>query len=420
MGMPSEDVVVVQHGKNADEPCVITVNCPDKTGLGSDLCRIIFEFGLSITKADVSTDGKWCYVVLWVVHPLRSTRVGWSSLKKRLLSICPSCLIPFYFESATLPKPSQVYLLKFLSLNRKGLLHDVTQVLSDLELTIHRVKVSTMPDSRVMDLFFITDGMELLHTKRRQVDTCERLNTVLEESCLSCELQLAGPEFEGFQQGFSCLPPAVAEELFSSKLSDDESCLQAPTPELTQFKKAKISMDNSLSPSHTLLQIHCVDQKSLLYDITRTLKDFNIKISYSRFSSNKNGCREVDLFIQQMDGKKILDPEKQSVLSSSLKMEILHPLRVVITSRGPDTELLVANPVELSGKGRPRVFYDVTVALKTLGICIFLAEIGRHSTSNCTWEVYRFLLDENCEFPLANSNTRTQIVDRVRRSLMGW
>ncbi|RWR81637.1 ACT domain-containing protein ACR9 isoform X2 [Cinnamomum micranthum f. kanehirae] len=400
MGMPSEDVVVVQQGKNADEPYVITVNCPDKTGLGSDLCRIIFEFGLSITKADVSTDGKWCYVILWVVPPLRSMRVRWSSLKERLLSICPSCLIPFYFDSATLPKPSQVYLLKFLSVNRKGLLHDVTQVLSDLELTIHRVKVSTMPDGRV--------------------DTCERLNTVLEESCLSCELQLAGQEYEGFQQGFSCLPPAVAEELFSSKLSDDESCLQALTPELTQLKKAKISMDNSLSPSHTLLQIHCVDQKSLLYDITRTLKDFNIKISYSRFSSNKNGCREVDLFIQQMDGKKILDPEKQSVLSSSLKMEILHPLRVVITSRGPDTELLVANPVELSGKGRPRVFYDVTVSLKMLGICIFLAEIWRHSTSNRAWEVYRFLLDENCEFPLANSNTRTQIVDRVRRTLMGW
>lgn len=50
---------------------------------------------------------------------------------------------------------------------------------------------------------------------------------------------------------------------------------------------------------------------------------------------------------------------------------MLHPLRVTVASRGPDTELLVANPVELSGKGRPRVFYDVTFALKKLGICIF-------------------------------------------------
>lgn len=50
---------------------------------------------------------------------------------------------------------------------------------------------------------------------------------------------------------------------------------------------------------------------------------------------------------------------------------MLHPLRVTVASRGPDAELLVANPVELSGLGRPRVFYDVTFALKKLGICVF-------------------------------------------------
>lgn len=66
-----------------------------------------------------------------------------------------------------------------------------------------------------------------------------------------------------------------------------------------------------------------------------------------------------------------MDPEKQSALCSRLKVEMLHPLRVVISNRGPDTELLVANPVELSGKGRPRVFFDATLALKMLGICIF-------------------------------------------------
>jgi hypothetical protein len=34
---------------------------------------------------------------------------------------------------------------------------DVTQVLCELEFTIRRVKVSTMPDGNVLDLFFITD-----------------------------------------------------------------------------------------------------------------------------------------------------------------------------------------------------------------------------------------------------------------------
>lgn len=76
-----------------------------------------------------------------------------------------------------------------------------------------------------------------------------------------------------------------------------------------------------------------------------------------------------------------MDPEKQEAICSRLKLEMLHPLRVVITNRGPDTELLVANPTELSGRGRPRVFYDVTSALKSLGICVFLvsANMTGHS-----------------------------------------
>lgn len=419
MGVPNDDVVLIQKGKRPGEPHVITVNCPDKTGLGCDICRIILDFGLYITKGDISTDGIWCYIVLWVV-PHSSSIIRWTNLKNRLMLECPSCSVSFYFNQlSTRPTCSPVYLLKLFCLDRKGLLHDVTQVLCELELSIQRVKVTTTPDGRVLDLFFITDNRELLHTKKRQDETCEQLHAVLGESCINCELQLAGPECD-CHQGVSSLSPVVAEELFRFELSDKETRLQALSPDMTKLKKANVVVDNSLSPAHTLLQIHCVDHKGLLYDIMRTLKDCNMKISYGRFSPNSQGYRDLDLFIQQKDGKKIVDPEKQSAICSRLKMEMLHPLRVIIANRGPDTELLVANPVELCGKGRPRVFYDVTLALKVLGICVFSAAIGRYSTSEREWEIYRFLLDENCKFQLSSMVAREQIVDRVRRALMGW
>lgn len=73
----------------------------------------------------------------------------------------------------------------------------------------------------------------------------------------------------------------------------------------------------------------------------------------------------------QVDGKKIVDPSKQKSLVSRLRVELLRPLRVAVLSRGPETELLVTNPVELSGKGRPLVFYDITLALKMLNTGIF-------------------------------------------------
>lgn len=79
----------------------------------------------------------------------------------------------------------------------------------------------------------------------------------------------------------------------------------------------------------------------------------------------------MDLFIMQADGKKITDSHKRNALCSRLRMELIHTLKVDVISRGPDTELLVVNPVELSGRGRPLVFYDITLALKILNISIF-------------------------------------------------
>ncbi|XP_034918919.1 ACT domain-containing protein ACR9 [Populus alba] len=421
MGIPADDVVLIQQGGGSNDPTVITVNCPDKSGLGCDLCRIILEFGLHITRADFQTDGKWCYIVFWVVQRSNSLRLDWDSLKNQLLIVSPPCLAPLYYDhklNGSTAAPS-VYLLKFCCVDRKGLLHDITEVLTELEFTIQRLKVMTTPDEKVVDLFFITDGRELLHTKERRDNTCGYLCDVFKEYCISCELQLAGPECEN-QRTFSSLPMAVAEELFSCELSEKESCTQALGTATTPPKKAIVTVDNLLSPAHTLLQIQCVDQKGLFYDILRTSKDLNIQVAYGRFSSSIKGYRNMDLLIRQTDGKKIVDPKLLANTCSRLKEEMLHPLRVIITNRGPDTELLVANPVELCGKGRPRVFYDVTLTLKKLGICIFSAEIGRHSTQDRQWEVYRFLLDENCDVPLASSQARNQIVDRIRRTLMGW
>ncbi|KAK4578687.1 hypothetical protein RGQ29_028682 [Quercus rubra] len=412
MGVLYEDVVVIRHAEKPGDPTVITVNCPDKTGLGCDLCRVILLFGLSISRGDFSTDGKWCYIVFWVVDK-PTTR--WHLLQKRLLEVCPSYFstsdIDYYRPENQQPKEPDVFLMKFwCSSDRKGLLHDVTEVLFVLELTIKRVKVSTTPDGRVMFLFFVTDSRELLHTKRRQEETINYLTAALVDIIISCEIDLAGPEFTACSQGAPFLPFEITEDIFSLELPNGR-----PSGFLS-FNPVSVTMDNTLSPSHTLVQILCQDHKGLIYDIMRTLKDYNIQVSYGRFYASSKGSCELELFIMQADGRKLLDPSKQNALRSRLRMELLRPLRVGVVSRGPDTELLVANPVELSGRGRPLVFYDITLAFKILNTCIFSVEIGRHMIHGREWEVYRILLDEGecCSLP------RKKVEEGVRNRLMGW
>lgn len=118
---------------------------------------------------------------------------------------------------------------------------------------------------------------DLLHTKDRQQETLEQLDAVLGQSCISCDLQMAGPVYE-CHQGITSFSPTVAEELFRCELSDEEIHTQTLSLDMVMLKKANIVVDNSFSQAHTLLQIHCADQKGLIYDIMRMLKDCNIKV----------------------------------------------------------------------------------------------------------------------------------------------
>ncbi|MED6156335.1 ACT domain-containing protein acr10 [Stylosanthes scabra] len=408
MGILHDDVVIFRQAEKEGDPTVITVNCPDKTGLGSDLCRIILFFGLTIVRADVSTDGKWCYIVLWV---LGKENTRWSLLNKRLVGACPSCSsasgISYYSSDFHPPKPSHLFLLKFNCYDRQGLLHDVTEALCELELVIKKVKVSTTPDGKVMDLFFITDTRELLHTEKRKEYTKEYLRGTLKDAMIDIDIELVEPaaaDVSACSPASSFLPAAITEEAVE-------------TGRLIRLDEVTITMDNTLSPTHTLVQIVCQDHKGLVYDIMRTFKDYNIQICYGRFYIKERGKCDIDLFITQGDGNKIVDPNKQQSLSSRLRTELLRPVRVGVESRGPDTELLVANPVELSGKGRPLVFYDITLALKRLQTCIFSAEIGRYVIGDREWEVYRILLDEGGE---GLSLARNKIEEEVWKMLMGW
>lgn len=183
MGLLYDDVVIISQSDKEGDPCVITINCPDKTGLGCDLCRIILFFGRSIVRGDVSTDGKWCYIVFWVIG---DSQTRWGLLKNRLMGACPSCSsasgVLYYRAEMQPPKPPDVFLLKLSCYDRKGLLYDMTAVLCELELPIEKVKVSTTPDGKVMDLFFITD------TRFHMDASLENKEETVRLTCLSCKL----------------------------------------------------------------------------------------------------------------------------------------------------------------------------------------------------------------------------------------
>lgn len=410
----SEESVVIRQGSKPGDPNIITVSCPDELGLACDLARSIFEFGLEVVRADFSTDGKWCLMLFWVTPRQGLAKaIKWAPLKKRLISACPppsvSLIMP-YKVNAELKRDS--YLLQTCSADRAGLINDLAQTLWELEVDVQKVNALTSPDGSAVDVFYLTESRKFTSFKKRQEDVCNQIKSVLGASPSLCELSLT-PDNE-FQESldvgmFPMLPDELFRESFTSfgdgrPLSDSEF---------------SVNIDNSLSPGHTLLQITFSDRKGILYDCTRVLRDLSLKIAYGRLSTTSNGSGDLDLFILQANGNKLVDPDKLKCLSSRLKMDVRDPIRVMVVNRGPDTELLVATTVEKHGRARPRILYDVTLVLKMLDICIFKADSEKITYGDRLWEIYRFLLLEKSDASFKSSRTRNQIVQRVKSMLMG-
>ena len=89
---------------------------------------------------------------------------------------------------------------------------------------------------------------------------------------ISCDIEKVGLEVAACSQFPTVLPPALTEDM-KLEMLDPQKSGPAPSHNVT------ITMDNSLSPAHTLVQIVCQDHKGLLYDIMRTLKDYNIQVN---------------------------------------------------------------------------------------------------------------------------------------------
>lgn len=422
MGVFNEEFVVVRRGLKPGDPSEITINCPDKVGLGCDLARIVFEFGLSVTKGDMSTDGRWCFVVLWVIPKASPLSVRWALLKERMESICPSALASMLPPMAPpVPVSKRVLMLQVCSSDRTGLLHDVAQKLWELELTIHKVKVSTSPDGKAIHLFFVTDNRNVLPWKTRAEEVKKQLKEFCGDVCSLCEINLAGPECGGL----TCypLPASVTKEIFyddPANFEHDHSRSEKGHARIeNSSNRVVMTIDNKTSPVHSLLHLSCKSRKGLLYDCLRTVKDFNLKVAHGRTNMLENGSSELCVFVLDPNGHKITDIQEQKALVQCMEEEVGHPVRIKVGTRGTDTELLVATPIEKCGRGRPRVLYDVTLALKMLDICIFKADIGRHAYNDKRWEIYQFLLVDKEESSLTCSRMRNLIEDRVRNILVG-
>jgi [protein-PII] uridylyltransferase len=79
----------------------------------------------------------------------------------------------------------------------------------------------------------------------------------------------------------------------------------------------QVSLDNSSSDTHTVIEVRAQDSLGLLYTLTQVLYDQGLDIALAKISTEAN--RAIDVFyVKTAAGEKLLDAETTRVIQDRL------------------------------------------------------------------------------------------------------
>jgi [protein-PII] uridylyltransferase len=88
---------------------------------------------------------------------------------------------------------------------------------------------------------------------------------------------------------------------------------------------AKVSVDNHLSDTHTVVEVKCPDRVGLLYLITRTLAGFDLSIASARIATDIDHAFD-SFYVADRHGRRIEDPDEMARVRAALEDALLKPL----------------------------------------------------------------------------------------------
>ncbi len=484
----------------------LRINCPDVTGLGADVFRLLLDFGLRILKADITTDGTWCLIVL-VVALSPGAPPRWQLLKARLVEVCPSDTDSFFrLLCPATPKKCTPYAVHVSTAgDRQGMLHSLSHALWEADTSVFKAHVTTAPSGEIRDTFWLYDNRNELPQPHRVLEICDRVKGALGPGVV-CEIEPAPVDAgESFGHGvgrshFGSVHPLdtspggtgaaahptlrrmACKDIASSNnlrnlvgnrkkeptssgapsapgsTSSSESGRMPPSKSLsgrssqsslsqkqreqqpTEYyirpnspESIVVEVDNAASSSHTLLTLHCKDRKGLMYDLLLKLKEIEVRLAFGRVDVDPDtGECVADLYVQDSEFSRIEDPELVSELTERIREAATLPVRIAVQDvmEGAATELTVAANVDVGGRGRPRVTFDVTQGLCAAGLGVACADVyveeqevpaspNAAGTTATMEEIHRFLVHMPQGGGLETAQDRNALIEVVRASLLG-
>ncbi|MEY2466712.1 MAG: [protein-PII] uridylyltransferase [Verrucomicrobiota bacterium] len=184
--------------------------------------------------------------------------------------------------------------LKVCTWDRAGLFSKIAGSFSAIGLNILSAQVFTRNDGIVLDEFFVIDAKSGALANREQQEEFETLlNKVLTNDDVDLHALIARRK--------------VSRPLYQAYTGET-----LPT---------RVSFDNEASERRTLIEIETEDRVGLLYTISETFSELDLDISAAKIVTEK-GAAIDSFYVRELDGGKILAPERQKNIETKLLQAI--------------------------------------------------------------------------------------------------
>jgi [protein-PII] uridylyltransferase len=184
--------------------------------------------------------------------------------------------------------------VKVCTWDRAGLFRKIAGSLSAAGLNILSAQIFSRSDGILLDTISVNDARSggLAGTEQR-----EQFETLLKKALTGEEVDF--PALIGRQK--------TARPMYQAYTGEN-------LPTIVRF-------DNEVSDNRTLIEVETEDRIGLLYTISQTLAELAIDIAGAKISTEK-GAGIDSFYVREIDGSKILAPERQRAIERKLRLAI--------------------------------------------------------------------------------------------------
>ncbi|KAH9321842.1 hypothetical protein KI387_016481, partial [Taxus chinensis] len=352
---------VVIENDVCETATVVKVDSANKYGILLEAVQVLADLNLNVTKAYVSSDGRWFMDVFHVTdaNGNKLTDDGVIGYIEKTLAR-NSWVIPSFGMEAQAEHTA----IELTGTDRPGLLSEIFAVLADLKCNVVEAEVWTH-NRRAACLVYITD--EDTGAPIEDPQKICRIEELL-RNVLKGDNDIRGPKTM-VSMGFTHTQRRLHQMMFADRDYERPDRRREPEADKDKFsvnhnKNAKcvVTVDNCFERGYSVVNVQCKDRPKLLFDIVCTLTDMQYIVFHAIIDSEGPETYQ-EYYIRHIDGCPVnSEAERQRViqcLEAAIERRVSEGLRL-----------------ELCTGDRVGLLSDVTRIFRENGMSVTRAEVS--------------------------------------------